>query len=188
MASDQLDQIAKMLRSLHGWTGFKSKPRRFGSVKEEYISELHRQSAEYDVDPILMQSMMKIESGYDPKVVSDKGAVGLMQIMPETAEEDLGIRRDDLFDPKTNINAGVRYAGMLINNYIPYEAKKAGVKIPIDTETVSAAYNMGARGLAEHIREFGDSWRETLSKETKKHIRKVSDVYTKLSSGRKEAK
>lgn len=150
------------------------------SGKEDYIAELYRQSGKYGIDPKLMQSMMEIESGYDPDAVSDVGAIGLMQIMPNTAKGDLGIDEADLYDPRTNIEGGVRYANILINEYIPTEAKRAGVSIPINTETVSAAYHMGARGLAEHIKNSGDKWRETLKSRTKEHIRRMSDTYASL--------
>jgi soluble lytic murein transglycosylase-like protein len=68
-------------------------------------------SARYGVDPDLIRAVIHVESAYDPEAVSSKGAAGLMQLMPATADE-LGVA--DLFDPEHNIHGGAKYLKQLI--------------------------------------------------------------------------
>ncbi|GEM_PF-1182430 len=65
-----------------------------------------RAADRYRVEIELVKAMIMVESRFDARAVSDSGARGLMQLMPETAES-LGVK--DCFDPEQNINAGVRY-------------------------------------------------------------------------------
>ena len=65
-----------------------------------------RAANRYRIDPALVKAIIKAESGYNARAVSKSGAMGLMQLMPGTAEE-LGVK--DSFDPEHNINGGVRY-------------------------------------------------------------------------------
>ena len=58
----------------------------------------------HNVDPALVKAIIMAESGYNPMAISEKGAIGLMQVMPATAD-DLGV--EDLFNPRHNVNAGV---------------------------------------------------------------------------------
>ncbi len=60
------------------------------------------------VDPVLIQAVIEVESGGNPRAVSRSGAIGLMQIMPSTGRY-LGYTRADLFDPEKNIEAGTKY-------------------------------------------------------------------------------
>ena len=74
---------------------------------DQAISEIVEESARRNgVDPLLVHSVIKTESNYNPKAVSNKGAQGLMQLMPGTAR-DLGVK--NAFDPKDNIEGGVKY-------------------------------------------------------------------------------
>jgi soluble lytic murein transglycosylase-like protein len=74
--------------------------------KGSRIHEFAEQAAyRYGVESALVKAMIMAESGFDKNAVSDKGALGLMQLMPNTAEE-LGV--EDCFDPQQNIDAGVR--------------------------------------------------------------------------------
>ena len=78
---------------------------------EEYIAQA---CYTYDVDPGLVRAMIKVESNYNPNAVSSKGAQGLMQIMPTTAQQ---IRLIDPFHPRDNIFAGVGYFRALLDRY-----------------------------------------------------------------------
>ena len=60
-------------------------------------------SREHGVDPKLVDALVRVESGYDPNAVSRRGAMGLMQLMPETAER---LDVDDPFDPELNVRGG----------------------------------------------------------------------------------
>jgi hypothetical protein len=68
----------------------------------------------YDFDPELIKAVIEAESGWNPRAISKRGALGLMQIMPETAEY-LGVQNP--FDPEENINAGVRYLKLLFEKF-----------------------------------------------------------------------
>ena len=82
----------------------------------------------YGVDPRLVQALMQAESAYNPRAVSRKGAIGLMQLMPGTARE-LGV--SDPFDPEENIRGGVSYLRRMVDLF--------GGRL----EHVLAAYNAG---------------------------------------------
>ena len=74
-------------------------PQRFDSLIESVAEE-------YGLEASLIHSIIRTESNYDPNAVSSKGAVGLMQLMPETAKR-YGVR--NLYDPRQNIEGGVKY-------------------------------------------------------------------------------
>ena len=81
----------------------------------------------HGVDPGLVRAMVEVESGFEPRAVSPKGAAGLMQIMPGTGK-DLGLV--DAFDGAGNLEAGIRYMRALLDAYG-------------DTRLALAAYNAG---------------------------------------------
>ena len=88
-----------------------------------------RESAElHGVSPSLVEAVIRVESAFNPWAVSRKGAQGLMQLMPQTASA-LGVR--DSFNPRQNIEGGVRHLRYLIDRY------------PGNTALALAAYNAG---------------------------------------------
>ena len=105
----------------------------------------------YSLDPALVKAVIHAESKFDPLAVSPKGAVGLMQIDPVTAKE-LGIK--DPFNPKHNIDGGVRYLKELLNTFEG------------DQKLALAAYNAGPSQVHRHngVPPF---------KNTKKYIKQV---------------
>lgn len=107
-------------------------------VKEshEQFDELIIEAADrYEVDPALVKAIIMAESGYNPKAVSSRGAKGLMQLMPRTAKA-LGV--EDCFDPKHNINGGVKYLRKLLDRF------DGDVRLSL------AAYNAGAANVWRH--------------------------------------
>lgn len=108
----------------------------------------------YDVSPLLVDSVIQVESNYNPFAVSPKGAEGLMQLMPATAER-FGVT--DSFDPKQNIEAGVRYLKLLQDTFQ-------------DDRLAIAAYNAGEKAVAK----YGDvpPYPETIS-----YVAKVGKKY-----------
>jgi hypothetical protein len=92
-------------------------------------------SSRHQVDPALVKAIIMAESGYNPKAISKRGAKGLMQLMPSTAEA-LGV--EDIFNPKQNISGGVRYFKQLVN------------KFDGDIKLALAAYNAGSRNVRQY--------------------------------------
>ena len=88
----------------------------------------------FDVSPLLVDSVIQVESNYNPFAVSPKGAQGLMQLMPGTAQR-FGVT--DSFDPKQNIEAGVRYLKFLQDTFQ-------------DDRLAIAAYNAGEKAVAKY--------------------------------------
>ena len=88
----------------------------------------------FDVNPLLVDSVIQVESNYNPFAVSAKGAQGLMQLMPATA---LRFGVTDSFDPKQNIEAGVRYLKFLQDTFQ-------------DDRLAIAAYNAGENAVAKY--------------------------------------
>lgn len=82
----------------------------------DYDSIISEASKEYNVPEKLIKAVIKQESNFSPDAVSPKGAMGLMQIMPDTALE-LGIEVDELTDPYTNIMGGTKYLSNMLNRY-----------------------------------------------------------------------
>ncbi|SOY47971.1 putative lytic TRANSGLYCOSYLASE [Cupriavidus taiwanensis] len=98
---------------------------------------IHQIAGKQDVDPALVKAVMAVESGFNPAAVSPKGAIGLMQVIPDTGAR-FGVAADarrtieqKLADPRTNITAGVRYLSWLMQQF------------PNNLELVLAAYNAG---------------------------------------------
>ena len=84
-------------------------------LRETVYGELIEAAAQtHGVDPVLVQALIQVESNYQPRARSNKGAMGLMQIMPATARE-YNVR--NAYDPKSNIDAGVRKLKSLIDKY-----------------------------------------------------------------------
>jgi len=98
-----------------------------------YSREIAEASARYGVPERLIWAVIRVESGFDPRAVSSKGARGLMQLMPETAAL-LGVR--ELFNPRENINAGTRHLRGMMDRF------------HYDLPMAIAAYNAGDRPVA----------------------------------------
>lgn len=91
----------------------------------QYESEIAASSAVHGVDPYLVAAVIRAESNWDPEASSHKGAQGLMQLMPETAQDmvDKGLvdgsaySTEDLLDPATNIEFGCAYLAYLLDYF-----------------------------------------------------------------------
>lgn len=82
--------------------------------RKRFSPHIDRIARRYQLDPALVHAVISAESGYEPNAVSRKGAIGLMQLMPETAAR-YGIA--DPFDPVANIRGGVRHLRVLIGRF-----------------------------------------------------------------------
>ena len=112
-------------------------------------------AARHALDPDLVRAVIRVESGWNPRAVSRKGAMGLMQLMPATAAE-YGVA--DPFDPDENIRAGVAYLRRLIDRFDG------------NTELALAAYNAGP-GAVEKYHRTVPPYRETRS-----YVRRIVSV------------
>ena len=78
-----------------------------------------RAAAKWGIDKRLAHALVRVESNYDPLAISRKGAMGLMQLMPATAQQ-YGVR--DPFDPLENLEAGMRHLRYLMDRFDPRRA------------------------------------------------------------------
>lgn len=127
-------------------------PERFTRY-DEYILEA---SDLYKIPVALIRAVIKVESDYDPQVVSSMGAKGLMQLMPDV-EKDMGVSQ--VFDPRENILGGTRLLRWLANRYDG------------DLVLTIAGYHAGAGSL----KKYGNT--VPPYKNTRKYLKMVLDRY-----------
>ncbi|MEA2489149.1 MAG: hypothetical protein QOH21_941 [Acidobacteriota bacterium] len=103
--------------------------------RTKYDAIIERYAEKYSVDPVLVRAVIQIESDFNVHCVSNKGARGLMQLIPATAKR-FGVK--DVFDPEQNIHAGVRYLSYLLKLF------------PDDVHRALAAYNAGEGAVQKY--------------------------------------
>lgn len=119
-------------------------------------------AARNNLDPALVQAVIQTESNWNPFAVSRKGAFGLMQLLPSTAER-YGVR--DVFDPAQNVNGGTRYLRDLLERFHG------------DLKKSLAAYNAGEQA----VQRYGGVPKYP---ETRAYVRKVTKTYFQSGSPR----
>ncbi len=122
-----------------------------------YIAELVSDAARrHQVDADLVHAIVRVESNYNPYAVSNKGARGLMQLIPATARR-FGVM--DSFDPRSNLDGGIRYLKYLMGMF------KGDVRLSL------AAYNAGEMAVTRNggVPPY---------RETQNYIRKISELYS----------
>jgi hypothetical protein len=100
-------------------------------------AEIHAAARRHGVNPALVAAVMRVESAYQVRALSHKGARGLMQLMPATAAR-FGVAPEELYDPQRNLEAGVRYLRFLVDRFGD------------DPVRVLAAYNAGEGAVTRH--------------------------------------
>ncbi len=152
LISSQLDSLV---------SNFQQGQQKTVGIQSEYDIDdvIDHASSKYGVDPDLARAVIRAESDFDPNCTSPKGAMGLMQLMPETAEE-LGVKNP--YNPVENIMAGTRYLKGLLDRY---EGKVA---------LALAAYNWGMGNVERHP--------DRLPKETQVYIARVNQYYREATS------
>ncbi|MDL2237277.1 lytic transglycosylase domain-containing protein [Christensenellaceae bacterium OttesenSCG-928-K19] len=142
----------------------------------EYEELIVQYSDEFGLDPYMVAAVIYTESGFDASAVSRSGAIGLMQIMPETGEWiagkfDINNFKDNmLFDPQTNIRFGCWYLGFL-------EERFEG-----DNRLVWAAYNAGHNRVNQWLDDpavslDGKRLDNIPIEETKQYVEKVEKAH-----------
>ena len=104
-------------------------------VQARFTEDIKQIAARHGVSASLVESVIRVESAFNPTAISPKGAQGLMQLMPQTANS-LGVR--NAFDPRQNIEGGVRHLRYLIDRY------------PGNLALAIAAYNAGEGAVDRH--------------------------------------
>jgi hypothetical protein len=130
------------------------------SKSEAYNSIIEKYASDYHLDASLIKSIIATESGFNPKAISPKGARGLMQLMPATAEQ-LGVSNS--FDPEQNIQGGVKHLRSLMDSFND------------DISLSLAAYNAGEN----RVQRLG---RIPPIKETQNYVQSVTKLYNKSKS------
>jgi soluble lytic murein transglycosylase-like protein len=134
-------------------------PAELGAASRE-LGELrrliHEVSTEHGVDPRLIDALVRVESDYDPMAVSRRGAMGLMQLMPETAKR---LNVEDPFDPADNVRGGVKELSRLVDRY-------SG-----NLQLALAAYNAGEGAVSKYrgVPPYA---------ETRSYVSKILSLYT----------
>lgn len=140
----------------------------------EYTEHINKYSEEYDVDPMLVYSVIKVESNYKPDAHSQMNAHGLMQILPDTghwiAERlKMDYSEDMLKDPETSIKMGTYYLSYLVHHFK-------------NRDLALAAYNGGLGNVEkwladENLSKDGETLDEIPFVETRNYVVRVNDNY-----------
>ena len=124
-------------------------------TQQEIDAAIDLAASRHNVDPSLVRAVIKVESNFNPNAVSRKGAMGLMQLMPQIARQ---LNVVNPFDPEQNIDAGVRHLKQLMESY------GGDVKLGL------AAYNAGSGAVARSagIPRFS---------ETRNYVKRITQLY-----------
>jgi len=122
---------------------------------QDIDAAIDQAASRHNVDPNLVRAVIKVESNFNPNAVSRKGAMGLMQLMPQTARQ---LKVANPFDPLQNVDAGVRHLKQLMENY-------GG-----DVKLTLAAYNAGQGAVTRSagVPHFA---------ETRNYVKRITQLY-----------
>jgi soluble lytic murein transglycosylase-like protein len=128
---------------------------RSGFTQKDIDAAIDKAASRHNVDPNLVRALVKVESNFNPNAVSRKGAMGLMQLMPQTARQ---LNVSNPFNPEENVDAGVRHLKRLLESY------NGNVQLSL------AAYNAGSGAVARSagIPRYA---------ETRNYVRRITTLY-----------
>jgi soluble lytic murein transglycosylase-like protein len=147
---------AEVDRYLDKPSGQENSSPRNGFTQAEIDEAIDKAASRHNVDSNLVRALVKVESNFNPNAISRKGAMGLMQLMPQTARR---MNLTNPFNPEENIDAGVRHLKELLDSY-------GG-----DVRLSLAAYNagMGAVARSSGIPHYA---------ETRNYVRRITEIYS----------
>ena len=124
--------------------------------QKKFAPIIQAAAKKHELDPDLLNAVIRVESAFNPNAVSKKGAVGLMQLMPKTAER-YGV--EDRRNPAENINGGANYLSMLMGMF------KSDVRLAV------AAYNAGENAVIKY------GYQVPPYRETQNYVTRVLGLY-----------
>lgn len=142
---------------------------------KKYIEYVEKYSQEYELDSLLVYSIIKAESNFNENATSNSNAIGLMQVMLSTAQE-IGdklsmqeITEEELYNPEVNIQIGITYLKILLEKYENYNL-------------AIIAYNAGMGNVDKWLEEGiinknGENIEDIPFPETKNYVKKIKQNY-----------
>ena len=154
-ARSAAEEVSHLLASTDGLAPAARPVRGAAFSQQEIDAAIDQAAARHNVDPSLVRAVIKVESNFNPNAVSRKGAMGLMQLMPQTARR---LNVSNPFDPEQNVDAGVRQLKQLMENY-------GG-----DVKLTLAAYNAGPGAVARSagVPRYA---------ETRQYVKRITQLY-----------
>jgi hypothetical protein len=144
-------------------TSFTGHSRPAMDMGRDGVEKIVREAADrHSVDPALVRAVIETESNWNPRAYSRKGAGGLMQLIPTTAQR---YGANDVFDPQQNVDAGVKHLKRLLERYNG------------NLDLALAAYNAG-EGAVDRVHGI------PAYRETQNYVQKVQNAYFRPGSGR----
>lgn len=148
----------KLVKTWKGWREPSFDARQFRENQKRFAPLLAEMSRTHNLPDALLHAVVTAESAYDPDALSSAGALGLMQLMPGTAQR-FGVANRS--NPRANVDGGTRYLKQLLEQF------------GNDLRLALAAYNAGENAVIRHGRKIPPY------PETQRYVRKVLDYYRK---------